>query len=129
MSAGSSVVLPMLKHKHYLQNRYHHTKIEEDRLSFRSWHKLVQLEFKQHTAICWNRSIDNITSSQPTNFCNIVKILNKKRSAEFSAIPENNQVHRTSGKILSCLTQHFKSRFASPSMDMQVRTDKETQQL
>ena len=38
----------MIKHKHYLQNRYRRTRTEQDRLSLRSWHKLMQTELKQH---------------------------------------------------------------------------------
>ena len=101
----------MIKHKHYLQNRYRHTRTEQDRLSLRSWPKLIQSEFKQHRANCWNQFIDNVASPQPTIFWKIIKILNKKRSVEFSAITENNQIHRTPDQILTCLTQHFKTRF------------------
>jgi hypothetical protein len=43
----------MIKHKHYLQNRYRHTKTEEDRLSLRTWQKITQRELKQHRANCW----------------------------------------------------------------------------
>jgi hypothetical protein len=119
----------MLKHKHYLQNRYRHTRSEEDRRSLRSWHKLIQNEFKRHKANSWNKFIDNVASPQPTTFWKTIKTLNKKRSVEFSAISDNNQIHRTPDQILSCLTEHFKTRFQPPSIDLKVKTDKEAHDL
>ncbi|CAF1272528.1 unnamed protein product [Adineta steineri] len=119
----------MLKHKHYLQNRYRHTRSEEDRQSLRAWHKLVLHEFNQHKVNRWNKFIDNVASPQPTTFWKTIKILNKKRSVKFSAITENNKIHRTPDQILSCLTQHFKARFQAPSTDLTVKTDKEALDL
>ncbi|CAF4702751.1 unnamed protein product [Rotaria sp. Silwood2] len=38
----------ILKHKHYLQNKYRHSKLEEDRVRVRSWNKLIQHELKAY---------------------------------------------------------------------------------
>jgi hypothetical protein len=38
----------LLRHKHYLQNRYRHSRLEEDRLRLRSWNVIVKQEFRTH---------------------------------------------------------------------------------
>ena len=119
----------MIKHKHYLQNRYRHSKTEEDRLSLRSWHKVMQREFKQHRTNSWNQFIDKIASPNPTTFWKTIKMLNKKRSVEFSAITNDAQIHRTPNEIMSCLSHHFESRFAPPEMDSTKAIDNEANEL
>ena len=93
----------MIKHKHYLQNRFRRTKTEEDRLSLRSWHKVIQQELKQHRANCWNQFIDKVASPKPSSFWNTIKTLNSKRSVEFSAITEGNSILKKPNEILFLL--------------------------
>jgi hypothetical protein len=78
----------MIKHNHYLQNHYRHTKIEEDRLSLRTWRKITQRELKQHRADCWKLFISNVASPNPSTFWKTVKSLNKKHSVQFSALKD-----------------------------------------
>jgi hypothetical protein len=125
----SQALQVMLNHKHYLQNRYRHNKNEENRLSLRSWNKIIQREFKQHRVNSWNQFIDNIASPNLKTFWKTIKILNKKRSVEFSAITESNTILKTPDQILPCLTQHFQSRFAPPSTDPNLKTDKDALDL
>jgi len=125
----SKALRVMLKHKHYLQNRYRHTKSEEDRLNLRTWHKLIQREFRQHKANGWHSFISNIASPNPSTFWKTVKVLNKKRSVQFSAITDDNNVYNEPKEILTHLTQHFSTRFASPHTDPSVKTDKEALDL
>ncbi|CAF2101844.1 unnamed protein product, partial [Rotaria magnacalcarata] len=125
----SEALRAMLRHKHYLQNRYRHTKTEEDRLDLRTWHKIIQREFKQHRANSWNQFISNIASPNPSTFWKTVKSLNKKRSVQFSAISDDNHTYNDPLQILSHLTHHFRSRFTSPITDMNIQTNKEAHEL
>ncbi|CAF1996937.1 unnamed protein product [Rotaria magnacalcarata] len=119
----------MLKHKHYLQNRYRHKRTEEDRLNLRTWHKIIQREFNQHRSNKWNQFISNIASPNPSTFWKTVKSLNKKRSIQFSAISDDKYTHNDPVQILSHLTVHWKSRFTPRITDMNCQTDKEAQEL
>jgi len=58
----------MIKHKHYLQNHYRHTKTEEDRLSLRTWRKITKRELKQHRANRWKLFISTVASPDPSKF-------------------------------------------------------------
>ena len=119
----------MIKHKHYLQNRYQHTKTEEDRLSLRTWHKITQRELKQHRANCWKRFISNVASPNPSAFWKTVKSLNKKRSVQFSAVTDESHIYHDPNKILSHLTHHFSTRFSAPNTEPHVQIDKEAHQI
>ncbi|CAF4452678.1 unnamed protein product [Rotaria magnacalcarata] len=119
----------MLEHKHYLQNRYRHTRTEEDRLNLRTWQKIIQREFKQHRLNKWNQFISNIASPNPSTFWKTVKSLNKNRSIQFSALSDDKYTLNDPVQILSHLIDHFTSRFTPPVTDMNVQTDKEAQEL
>jgi endonuclease/exonuclease/phosphatase (EEP) superfamily protein YafD len=119
----------LIKHKHYLQNRYRHTKTEEDRLSLRTWHKITQRELKQHRANCWKHFISNVASPNPSTFWKTVKTLNKKRSVQFSALKDESHIYNDSNQVLSHLKHHFATRFAKPNTDLNVQTDAEAHKL
>jgi Endonuclease-reverse transcriptase len=92
----------LLRHKHYLQNKYRHTKFEEDRLRLRSWNFLVKQEFQAHRQRNWEQFITNVASPNPTKFWQTVKKLNKKKSVDFSALSEDNTIHKTPVDIVKC---------------------------
>ncbi|CAF0858251.1 unnamed protein product [Adineta steineri] len=119
----------LLRHKHYLQNRYRHTKHEEDRLRLRSWNYLVKHEFKSHRQRTWEQFISTVASPNPTSFWRTVKKLNKKKSVDFAALTEEKMVHKNPVNIVKCLTQHFTERHSPPKLDMMNSLDKEAYEL
>ena len=119
----------LLKHKHYLANRYRHSRTEEDRLNLRSWQNIIRKEFQHHKAISWNQFISKVASPNPANFWKTVKTLNKKRSVHFTAITDGNSLHTDPDRILSHLTNHFTSRFTSPTINPNNKTDIEATAL
>ena len=58
----------LLQHKHYLQNRYRHTRLEEDRLRLRSWNSMVRHEFRLHRQRDWETLFTNVASPKPKKF-------------------------------------------------------------
>ncbi|CAF1249995.1 unnamed protein product [Rotaria sordida] len=119
----------LLRHKHYLQNRYRHTKHEEDRLRLRSWNILVKQEFRAYKQRNWEQFISNVASPNPSTFWNTVKMLNKKESIDFSALTDGNTVHRSPEDIVKCLSHHFTERHSPPSMNMVNVHDREADEL
>ncbi|CAF2150266.1 unnamed protein product [Rotaria magnacalcarata] len=113
----------MLKHKHYLQNKYRHSKLEEDRIRLRSWNKLVQLELNSFRQNNWNIFISQAASPNPKHFWQTVKCLNKKKSSNFSAITENNHMYKTSDENFITLLEHFSNRFTAPKLCINNTTD------
>ncbi|CAF4285393.1 unnamed protein product [Rotaria sp. Silwood2] len=113
----------LLKHKHYLQNKYRHNKLEEDRVRLRSWNKLVQYELKSFRQNNWNTFISQVASPNPKNFWQTLKCLNKKKSCNFSAIKENDHMYKTPGEIVNILHEHFSNRFAAPNLCDNNTTD------
>ncbi|CAM2708417.1 unnamed protein product [Rotaria socialis] len=107
----------MIKHKHYLQNKYRHSKSEEDRVRLRSWSKLVQHELKSLTQTKWLKFINQVASPNPKKFWQSVKCLNKNKSCTFSAINEDNQIYKTSEEILNILYNQFSKRFTAPTLN------------
>ena len=73
----------LLKHKHYLQNRYRHNKTEENRLRLRTWNSIIMKEFKAVKKKNWEDFIANVASPDPSAFWSTVKKLNKKKSTNF----------------------------------------------
>ena len=82
----------LIRHKHYLQNRYRHTKYEGDRVRLNFWKKLVKLEFQAHKQQCWEKFLYEVASPNPTAFWRTVKKLNKK-SIDFSGVADENTIH------------------------------------
>ncbi|CAF3851520.1 unnamed protein product [Rotaria sordida] len=119
----------LLRHKHYLRNRYRHTKHEEDRLRLRSWNILVKQEFRAYKQRNWEQFISNVASPNPSTFWNTVKMLNKKESIDFSALTDGNTVHRSPDDIVKCLSHHFTERHSPPSMNMVNVHDREADEL
>lgn len=115
----------LLQHKHYLQNRYRHTRFEDDRLRLRSWCKLVQREFFSMRQKRWNLFISNVASSNPGQFWKTVKIINKKGSVQFAAITEATTIHRSKATIVKCLGEHFSHRLSAPMLDPNNKLDNE----
>ncbi|CAF4095114.1 unnamed protein product, partial [Rotaria magnacalcarata] len=122
-STLSSSLRLMLKHKHYLQNKYRHSKLEEDRIRLQSWNKLVQYELKSFRQNNWMNFISEVASPNPTHFWKTVKCFNKKRTASFSAITENDNIRKTPEEIVNRLQNHFSSRFTAPTLNMNNSTD------
>ncbi|CAM4775722.1 unnamed protein product [Rotaria magnacalcarata] len=122
-STLSSSLRLMLKQKHYLQIKYRHGKLEEDRIRLRSWNKLVQYELKSFRQNNWMNFISEVAFPNPTHCWKTVKRLNKKRTASFSAITENDNIYKTPEKIVNCLQNHFSSRFIAPTLNMDNSTD------
>ncbi|CAF1404808.1 unnamed protein product, partial [Didymodactylos carnosus] len=114
----------MIKHKHYLQNRYRHTRLEEDRLRLRSWAKAVQYELKNHRQQNWFKFLSNVASPNPHKFWQTVKCLNKKKTIQFAAITEGSTIHKTPKEIVKCLQDHFMERFAAPKLNTNNEIDK-----
>ncbi|CAF4495506.1 unnamed protein product [Rotaria sp. Silwood2] len=125
----SSSLRILLRHKHYLQNRYRHTTYEEDRLRLRSWNTLVRLEFQAHRQRSWEQFISSVASPNPTNFWRTVKKLDKKKSIEFSALTDNNTVHRSPEDVVKRLEQHFTQRYSKPVLNMMNKLDKEATEI
>jgi hypothetical protein len=48
----------LIKHKHYLQNKYRNSKLEVDRLRLQFWEKLLQHEFQQFKADNWHKFLE-----------------------------------------------------------------------
>jgi hypothetical protein len=119
----------LLRHKHYLQNRYRHSKYEEDRLRLRSWNKLIKQEFQAHRQRSWEQFISKVASPNPSSFWYTVKKLNKKKSVDFSALTDENTVHRSPEDIVKCLNHHFTERHAQPSLNILNINDKEADEL
>ncbi|CAF1277951.1 unnamed protein product [Rotaria magnacalcarata] len=119
----------MLKHKHYLQNKYRHSKLEEDRVRLRSWNKLVQHELKSFRQNNWNTFISQVASPNPKKFWQTVKCLNKKQSCNFSAITENDHMYKTPDEIVNILHEHFSNRFSAPNLCANNTTDVLASQL
>lgn len=119
----SSSLRLMLKHKHYLQNKYRHSKLETDRLRLRSWSKLIQHELKTQRQNNWLNFISQVTSPNPQKFWHTVKTINKKRSTTFTAITENNHIHKTSQEVINILSDHFSNRFSPPTTNLKHHTD------
>ena len=69
----SSSLRILIRHKHYLQNRYRHTKYEEDRLRLNSWKKLVKQEFQAHKRQSWEKFLSEAASPNPIAFWRTVK--------------------------------------------------------
>ncbi|CAF4685440.1 unnamed protein product, partial [Rotaria socialis] len=67
--------------------------------------------------------ISEVACPNPIHFWKTVKCLNKKRTASFSAITENGNIHTTPEEILNCLQDHFSSRFTAPILNMNNSTD------
>ena len=125
----SKALRVMLQHKHYLQNRYRHSRTEENRLSLRTWHKIVQHELRQHRATSWNNFILNIASPYSCYLWKTVKVLNKKRSIQFSAITDAKHIYSDSTQIVSHLTRHFTARFAAPDINLNSISDREAYKI
>ena len=119
----------LLHHKHYLQNRYRHSRQEEDRLRLRSWNAIVKREFQSLRQRSWDQFIANVASPNPTSFWRTVKKLSKKKSVDFSALTESNTIHRSPVDIVECLTEHFTARHASPTLTVTNPLDKEADEL
>ena len=120
----------LIKHKHYLQNRYRHSRLEVDRLRLRSWEKVLQREFQQFKAENWNKFISQVASPNPVTFWKTIKILNKKKSTQFSAITKNNNtILKSTQEIIEHLYDHFSARFAPPTTDANNITDREAQEV
>ncbi|CAF4062437.1 unnamed protein product [Rotaria sp. Silwood2] len=69
MRPSISISLRLLRrHKHYLQNKYRHTKYEEDRLRLRSWNAPIKQEFQAYRQRSWKKFISNVASPNPTKF-------------------------------------------------------------
>ena len=116
----------LLKYKHYLQNRYYKTKLENDRLALRLWTNIIKHEIVHHRARMWNKILSKIASPNPTTFWRNIKLINKKRTINFCGITDdNNFIHKTPQSIISCLQDHFEKRFASPLLNLQDKTDAE----
>ncbi|CAF5093920.1 unnamed protein product, partial [Rotaria sp. Silwood1] len=115
----------LLKYKHYLQNRYRKTKLENDRLDLRLWSKITKQETLNHKARQWNSFLSKLASPNPKTFWNHVKLLNKKPKKGFSGITDddNMNIYKTPASILLYLQQHFENRFASPNLDISNKTD------
>ncbi|CAF3559926.1 unnamed protein product, partial [Rotaria sp. Silwood2] len=119
----------LLRHKHYLQNRYRHSRFEEDRLRLRSWNVTVKREFQALKQRSWEQFISNVASPNPSSFWRTVKKLNKKKSVDFSALTEANITHRSPVDIVKCLSHHFTERHALSSLNMTNILDKEADEL
>lgn len=119
----------LLRHKHYLQNRYRHSKLEEDRIRLRSWSTLVKHEFQSLRQRTWEQFLSNVTSPNPNLFWKTVNQLNKKKPADFSALREGDIIHRSSSNIVSCLTRHFIERHAPPPLNLVNPVDKQADTL
>ncbi|CAF4997839.1 unnamed protein product [Rotaria sp. Silwood1] len=115
----------LLKYKHYLQNRYRKTKLENDSLDLRLWSKINKQEILNYKARQWTSFLSKLASSNPKTFCNHVKLLNKKPQKGFSGITDddNMNIYKTPASILSYFQQHFENRFASPNLDISNKTD------
>ncbi|CAF5217130.1 unnamed protein product, partial [Rotaria magnacalcarata] len=114
----SSSLRILIRHKHYLQNRYRHSKYEEDRIRLRSWNILVKKEFQADRQRKWEKFISNVASPSPTSFWQTVKMLNKKKSVDFSALTDSNTIYRPPTDIAKCLERHFTERHSKPILDM-----------
>ncbi|CAF4437595.1 unnamed protein product [Rotaria socialis] len=88
----SSSLRILIRHKHYLQNRYRHSKYEDDRIRLRSWNILVKQEFQAYRQRKWEKFISNVASSNPTSSRQTMKMLNKKKSVDFSALTDKKEV-------------------------------------
>ncbi|CAF4742888.1 unnamed protein product [Rotaria sp. Silwood1] len=119
----------LLRHKHYLQNRYRHSKYEEDRLRLRSWNLLVKQEFRALRQRSWEHFISKVASPSPSTFWSTVKKLNKKKSIDFSALTDGNTVHRSPEDIVKCLNLHFTERHSQPLLNMLDILDKDADEL
>ncbi|CAF4996118.1 unnamed protein product [Rotaria sp. Silwood1] len=93
----------LLKYKHYLQNRYRKTKLENDRLDLRLWSKIKKQEILNYKARQWTSFLSKLASPNPKTFCNHVKLLNKKPKKGFSGITDddNMNIYKTPASILS----------------------------
>ena len=58
----------LLQHKHYLQNIYRHTRLEDDRLRLRSWNSMVRHEFRSHGQRGWETIFTSVASLNPKKF-------------------------------------------------------------
>ncbi|CAM4904962.1 unnamed protein product [Rotaria socialis] len=67
--------------------------------------------------------ISEVACPNPIHFWKTVKCLNKKRTANFSVITENGNIHTTPEEIVNCLQDHFSSRFTAPILNMNNSTD------
>jgi hypothetical protein len=119
----------LLRHKHYLQNRYRHIKHEEDRLRLRSWNVLVKQELQAHRQRSWEQFISNVASPNPKSFWGTVKKLNKKKPVDFAALTEENTIHRSPKDIVKHLNHHFTERHSQPAMNLSNSRDKEADEL
>ncbi|CAF3137196.1 unnamed protein product, partial [Rotaria sp. Silwood2] len=119
----------LLRHKHYLQNRYRHSRFEEDRLRLRSWNVIVKREFQALKQRSWEQFILNVASPNPSSFWRTVKKLNKKKSVDFSAVTEANITHKSPVDIVKCLSHHFTERHSLSSLNMTNTLDKEADEL
>ncbi|CAF3216601.1 unnamed protein product [Rotaria sp. Silwood2] len=59
----------------------------------------------------------------------MVKKLNKKKSIDYSALTDDNTVHRSPEAIVRCLEQHFTERHSQPVLNMMNMLDKEATDL
>ncbi|CAF4343507.1 unnamed protein product, partial [Rotaria magnacalcarata] len=64
----SSSLRILIRHKHYLQNRYRHSKYEEDRIKLRSWNILVKKEFQADRQRKWEKSPTDIAKCLERHF-------------------------------------------------------------
>ena len=119
----------LLKHKHYLQNRYRHNKTEENRLRLRTWNSIIMKEFKAVKKKNWEDFIANIASPDPSAFWSTVKKLNKKKSTNFQGICENNKIHRSSNEIIDCLTRQFAERYTPTPVSTDNHLDNQATEL
>jgi len=120
----------LIKHKHYLQNRYRHSRLEADRLRLRSWEKVLQREFRQFKADNWHKFMANVASPNPVTFWKSIKVLNRKKSTQFAAITKNdNTTLKSTKEIIDYLFEHFSERFAPPAIDVNNTTDREAQEV
>jgi hypothetical protein len=99
-------------------------------LRLRSWEKLLHREFQQFKADNWHKFMANVASPNPVTFWKSIKVLNKKKSTQFSAITKDDKTTLKSTKeILDYLFEHFSARFAPPTTDVNNITDREAQEV
>lgn len=107
----------LLRHKHYLQNRFRRSRTEEDRLRLRSWSYLVRWEFRDHRQRQWDQFIANMASPNAKNFWATVKKLNRKKSVDFTALSSDQAIHHKPAEIIERLETHFTERHGPPAYD------------
>ncbi|CAM4826176.1 unnamed protein product [Rotaria magnacalcarata] len=122
-STLSPSIRAMLEHKQYLQNKYRHNKLEEDRVRLRLWNKLAQYELDSFRQNKWSIFISQVAFPNPKRFWQTVKCLNKNKSSNFSAFTENDHIYKTPDEIINTLHEHFSNRFTAPNLSINNTTN------